>query len=570
MSFWHALLIAFLIMLGPTMEPYLEAQQNGNLPSLVSSTANSDIAGPNVTSANDLVVGCFIVQTGNACPQSFTLTDTNGVIPSITMGTARCITNGDPNNFDNNLVVQQWWGVSTSSGTIALSPSPAPPRLAYHTIAEYSQGTNLTLDAQNNSGGIGTTNPSISATSTVQNDLAAVCLGTGDNPFTNFPSIVIPSSQQFAGTVPGAISDMAGESSYFLAGAAGTQTASFLGGGGTWGMAPMITLFKPTSLIIGSTLLPEGGKNTAYYAKLQAYGGVGAYTWTITAGSLQTGLSLNASTGEITGTPTASGNNSITFHVVGATSGSASATLSLNIGSALQTILVRSSCTFSAIGVGPCSPSAQAGDTIDILYMGDDTHGTMAWQVPLANITDNCGDVYYRMPQTVGVWNGAILVYTAKVTCSGNLSISYNGLNGDPLAGVTVVFAGGQPLVDDLTVQQSTPGNVTSTTLSTSFTTQVPNMKVLSVAFTDCGTGAGCAASTTTSGFVSLATANTIATFSVYSQDIATASSVSATTSFTAPAGMSANAPLMAMIGIRPAASTGALPAGEKIRRRMN
>src|SRR5438477_7887406 len=104
------------------------AQQNGNLPHLVSSTANSDISGPNVTAANDLVVGCYIVETGNACPQPFTITDANGHVPSIATGTSRCITNGSPNNFDNNLSAQMWWGVSTSSETMRLSPSPLPPR----------------------------------------------------------------------------------------------------------------------------------------------------------------------------------------------------------------------------------------------------------------------------------------------------------------------------------------------------------------------------------------------------------------------------------------------------------
>jgi hypothetical protein len=77
---------------------------------------------------------------------------------------------------------------------------------------------------------------------------------------------------------------------------------------------------------------------------------------------------------------------------------------------------------------------------------------------------------------------------------------------------------------------ESTPGGVTSTTLSTSLTTQVPNMKVLSISFIGCGSASGCATSTTTGGFGSVATANGISTFSIYSQDVPTATSVSATT----------------------------------------
>ena len=43
----------------------------------------------------------------------------------------------------------------------------------------------------------------------------------------------------------------------------------------------------------------------SYSAPLQATGGTTAYNWSITSGTLPGGLSLNASTGSISGTPTA-------------------------------------------------------------------------------------------------------------------------------------------------------------------------------------------------------------------------------------------------------------------------
>src|SRR6476619_6604519 len=46
-----------------------------------------------------------------------------------------------------------------------------------------------------------------------------------------------------------------------------------------------------------------GGK--AYSAMLAASGGTAPMTWTLTSGTLPAGLALNAQTGAITGTPTA-------------------------------------------------------------------------------------------------------------------------------------------------------------------------------------------------------------------------------------------------------------------------
>jgi hypothetical protein len=48
----------------------------------------------------------------------------------------------------------------------------------------------------------------------------------------------------------------------------------------------------------------DGTVGTPYDAWFTATGGAGGYTFSITAGSLPAGLSLNTATGEITGTPT--------------------------------------------------------------------------------------------------------------------------------------------------------------------------------------------------------------------------------------------------------------------------
>src|ERR1039458_7514547 len=57
-------------------------------------------------------------------------------------------------------------------------------------------------------------------------------------------------------------------------------------------------------LTITTTSLPNGSVGTAYSQTLTATGGNGAHTWQLTAGTLPNGLTLNASTGLIGGTPT--------------------------------------------------------------------------------------------------------------------------------------------------------------------------------------------------------------------------------------------------------------------------
>ena len=79
--------------------------------------------------------------------------------------------------------------------------------------------------------------------------------------------------------------------------------------------------------------LPGGVVNQNYSAILSAIGGTGAYTWSISSGSLPPGLTLNSSQGVISGTPTAvqKGGYSFTAQVTDAKGLSATANLSIYI-----------------------------------------------------------------------------------------------------------------------------------------------------------------------------------------------------------------------------------------------
>jgi len=58
--------------------------------------------------------------------------------------------------------------------------------------------------------------------------------------------------------------------------------------------------------------LTGGTQGTPYTATIAATGGIGTVSYAVTAGALPAGLSLNAATGAITGTPSAAGANSFT------------------------------------------------------------------------------------------------------------------------------------------------------------------------------------------------------------------------------------------------------------------
>lgn len=69
---------------------------------------------------------------------------------------------------------------------------------------------------------------------------------------------------------------------------------------------------------INTSELSDGYLTTPYNLMLAATGGKEPYAWSMTSGTLPTGLTLSANTGVISGTPTATGTMTITFQVIDA------------------------------------------------------------------------------------------------------------------------------------------------------------------------------------------------------------------------------------------------------------
>ncbi len=97
-----------------------------------------------------------------------------------------------------------------------------------------------------------------------------------------------------------------------------------------------IKISAAPTLQITSASLPPGTVGSAFSASLTAAGGAPPYTWALKAGQTLPGVTLNAATGAISGTPKTMGGYKPTFSVVDANKTTVSVTLALNIGVAPQ------------------------------------------------------------------------------------------------------------------------------------------------------------------------------------------------------------------------------------------
>ncbi|HEY3973288.1 MAG TPA: putative Ig domain-containing protein [Candidatus Sulfotelmatobacter sp.] len=90
-----------------------------------------------------------------------------------------------------------------------------------------------------------------------------------------------------------------------------------------------VTVSPVSKLAISVHSMPSGTAGTAYSASLAASGGVAPYTWQITAGSLPQGLSLDKTTGAVSGTTSLTGTYPFTTSVTDSMSSTVSSSLSI-------------------------------------------------------------------------------------------------------------------------------------------------------------------------------------------------------------------------------------------------
>ena len=261
-----------------------------------------------------------------------------------------------------------------------------------------------------------------------------------------------------------------------VAGAAGTYNMTWNtynpGSGGMVCIAALklantgITFTTPTSL-------PDSIVGNAYSYTPLAVGGQGSYTWSKTAGSLPGGLSLNSSTGAITGTVSGStGNFSFTLSVTDGTN-TQTQNATIKIGSSLNTPTVHCTNVASAFNTASlvCNPvtvgdtifaqgggGTSSGNTSTFAFYCTDSFGTVFNVARLDYIGFGSSDFFGTSEVLVGVAAGS---GSDTITCSSVKSLysvaSVAGLS-DAAGDNSLVTTG---------VNSSTPQVVTSSTLTT-------------------------------------------------------------------------------------------------------
>lgn len=200
-------------------------------------------------------------------------------------------------------------------------------------------------------------------------------------------------------------------------------------------------------LAIVTTSLPNGTVGAAYNASLMASGGASPYNWSLTSGSLPAGLALNASTGKISGTPTASASAvSLTFSVT-------------DSGVPVQSKAVTLSLTISPPGTAPLAitttslPNGQAGTAYSATLTA--TGGTTLYTWSLTSGTLPAGLALNASSGAItgtptGVASAAALTFTVTdssspaETQSANLTLTIIASGSAPLSITTTSLPNGQ------------------------------------------------------------------------------------------------------------------------------
>jgi large repetitive protein len=107
----------------------------------------------------------------------------------------------------------------------------------------------------------------------------------------------------------------------------------------------------PSALTVVTTQLPDGALLEPYSAQLTASGGTLPYAWSVVAGMLPPGLSLDLATGEIFGAPTSAGTFHFTVKVTDASPSPLSASRALSIAVSAAFPLAPTALSGGATGV---------------------------------------------------------------------------------------------------------------------------------------------------------------------------------------------------------------------------
>ncbi|MCW2646585.1 MAG: hypothetical protein JWP07_2694, partial [Pseudonocardiales bacterium] len=182
-----------------------------------------------------------------------------------------------------------------------------------------------------------------------------------------------------------------------------------------------------------ATAPPAGQLGVAYSTTFDVTGGTAPLVWSISAGSLPSGLTLNTSTGVLSGTPTTVGSSSFTVSVTDANSQTATKAVTLVIAAGPLVIVKTANVSSAAAG-------STVAYTITVTNTGSTAWAGVALSDPLTGVLD---DAVYNANATASAgtltYTAPTLGWTGNIAASGSVTISYSVTVNNPDVGNKVL-----------------------------------------------------------------------------------------------------------------------------------
>ncbi len=163
----------------------------------------------------------------------------------------------------------------------------------------------------------------------------------------------------------------------------------------------------PALTITTAPALPAGSTGTAYSLTLAAAGGTPAYLWSVTAGSLPPGITLDGKTGILSGTPSAAGDFTFTATVTDSVSATAQKQFTVSIGQGL------------AVTSAASLPKASAGVAYTFTLTAGGGASPYSWKIAGGSLPDGLSlnassGVISGTPSLGGTFNFTVQVSDAN------------------------------------------------------------------------------------------------------------------------------------------------------------